>query len=257
MNVKQLKIVLAPLQDSKELSENGYLCLNVIGLMKGVYKDNPPPHLNRVSYVNAWSYRHDYEGRDFTSASNGYMHNLETYKNRVFNKLKKLLTDNDPDKIAIIGIENPIDGYCFRYLFYTFLVRHMYFYLPDYRVTDLKIQNGISMDEFWKIAYTDIYWKHREVNITIEEAEKVLSENEFRFAKTMPTNPHWYTLRKTWKDWNKFADIINLIRVKGTPIIAMNTMWRSLEIGDYVYWHLSCYDVAEDTDLLNRKPIKK
>ena len=89
--------------------------------------------MNRVSYVNAWSYRHDYEGRDFSSASNGYMYNLENFKDRVFNKIKKLLTESDTDKIAIIGINNPIDGYCFRYLFYTFFVRHMYFYLPDYK----------------------------------------------------------------------------------------------------------------------------
>ena len=33
-----------------------------------------------------------------------------------------------------------------------------------------------------------------------DEAARELLSKEYRFAKTMPQIPHWYTLRKNWPD---------------------------------------------------------
>ncbi len=42
-----------------------------------------------------------------------------------------------------------------------------------------------------------------------------LLSQEWVFAKTMPANPHWYTLRKTWADDGDFVRAVEAIRAHG------------------------------------------
>ena len=43
----------------------------------------------------------------------------------------------------------------------------------------------------------------------IDGVHDILEENKWVFAKTMPETPHFYTLRRTWRDEKEFESIIN------------------------------------------------
>src|SRR5262245_44065759 len=44
---------------------------------------------------------------------------------------------------------------------------------------------------------------------------ELLETAEWRFAKTMVHNPHWYTLRKTWARDEEFVWAVEQIRLRG------------------------------------------
>jgi hypothetical protein len=87
----------------------------------------------------------------------------------------------------------------------------------------------------------------------------------WRFARSMPQNPHWYTLRKTWENDDDFVTVVLFIRkygyverfpdpVKGWPYITM-------DIAGFHYWSMGC-PIGDkdtytywDTILINRKPL--
>ena len=47
------------------------------------------------------------------------------------------------------------------------------------------------------------------------ELKEMLEGAHFRFAKSMPHLPHWYTLRETWKNETDFVDAVKKIRECG------------------------------------------
>jgi hypothetical protein len=48
-----------------------------------------------------------------------------------------------------------------------------------------------------------------------ERLAALLESAEWRFARTMPQNPHWYTLRKTWALDEDFVWAVEQIRLRG------------------------------------------
>lgn len=93
----------------------------------------------------------------------------------------------------------------------------------------------------------------------------LLETAQWTFARSMPQNPHWYTLRKRWENDDDFVAVVLFIRkygyverfpdpVKGWPYIQFNvngfkywTMGGPIgEKDTYGYW---------DTTLINRKPL--
>ena len=53
--------------------------------------------------------------------------------------------------------------------------------------------------------------------LSIDEFEQTCSlllSHPWRFAKTMPQNPHWYTLRKEWQD-SEFDLVVQTMRRVG------------------------------------------
>lgn len=79
-----------------------------------------------------------------------------------------------------------------------------------------------------------------------------VEEHEFQFAKTMATNPHWYTLRKTWAD-AEFAAFVIDIRRYGTIRYFGRWPYVHLDLGNFTYWTMG-YPV-EQTTLVNRKAL--
>ena len=68
--------------------------------------------------------------------------------------------------------------------------------------------------------------------------EKVLRNIEShrrRFAKTMPENPHSYTLRKDWID-KDFVDFVLFIRENGYTEKFNGQSYTYLNINGYKYW---------------------
>jgi hypothetical protein len=77
------------------------------------------------------------------------------------------------------------------------------------------------------------------------------------FARTMPKNPHWYTLRRQWENDNDFVFVVQFIRryglverfpdpVKGWPYIYF-------DLDGFHYWTMG--DELDATTLINRKPL--
>ena len=51
--------------------------------------------------------------------------------------------------------------------------------------------------------------EYPKVKITVENIKKAINKNKWIFAKTMPHNPHWYSLRKQWNNSIvKFEDLV-------------------------------------------------
>jgi hypothetical protein len=84
------------------------------------------------------------------------------------------------------------------------------------------------------------------------------------FAKTMPHNPHEYTLRRAWERDGDFVPVVQFIRFYGYverfPDPANGWPYVMMKVGRFKYWTMG--DRCEpgpygpgDTILINRKPL--
>jgi hypothetical protein len=95
----------------------------------------------------------------------------------------------------------------------------------------------------------------------------LLANHPWKYARSMPQNPHYYTLRWHWPNDAEFVWVVRMIRawgfverwpdaVKGWPYIKLN-------IGDWSYWTMGdkcdpepyCLDGKDNTILINRKSL--
>jgi hypothetical protein len=97
----------------------------------------------------------------------------------------------------------------------------------------------------------------------LARVQALLEAHEWRFAKTMPHNPHWYTLRKTWENDQDFIDVVHFIRAHGFQEVyppGSKNRYTVCVLGGFKYWTMGfpCkpgpYNPAYDTILINRKP---
>ncbi len=92
---------------------------------------------------------------------------------------------------------------------------------------------------------------------TLDSIRAVLERAEWRFAKTMPENPHWYTLRKAWTDDGAFVEAVEFIRRHGVveryPDPEKGRKYIVLILGEHKYWTMGW--PVEKTILINRKPV--
>lgn len=63
-----------------------------------------------------------------------------------------------------------------------------------------------------------------------------LNSCKWIFAKTMPDNPHWYTLRKDVEDEKVFDLLVQYIRDFGTKEKYGKTWYKKLDINGFKYW---------------------
>ncbi len=82
---------------------------------------------------------------------------------------------------------------------------------------------------------------------------------EYRFAKTMPENPHWYTLRKTWTDDAAFVEAVEFIREFGYSEIYKKSKYTMFNLNGYKYWTMGApinkRDGSPCTILINKAKI--
>lgn len=89
--------------------------------------------------------------------------------------------------------------------------------------------------------------------------QTLLEAAEWVFAKTMPKNPHHYTLRWTWPSDEDFVWAVVTLRRLGE----VERWWRKdyivINLNGYKYWTMGApigpapYDRQRDTILINRK----
>ncbi len=84
----------------------------------------------------------------------------------------------------------------------------------------------------------------------------LLASHPFRVAKTMPKNPHEYTLKHEWADVGSavFEDVVRMIREHGYTEWFGGYPWRMLDANGFKFWsYYSSY--VEEVIVLNRKPL--
>ena len=98
-----------------------------------------------------------------------------------------------------------------------------------------------------------------------DRVAKLLQQQEWIFAKTMPENPHHYTLRRKWASDAEFVWTVELIRRHGYRQKYGKSSYTVLDVGDHFYWTMGWPIGSSDwgwdrlnkagTILINRKPI--
>lgn len=81
------------------------------------------------------------------------------------------------------------------------------------------------------------------------ELQKLLSSAQFKFAKTMPWLPHYYTLKDTW-DSEKFKEAVVAIRTLGESRKFGKRQFIYYDFNGNTYWTMG--DTLENTILINR-----
>lgn len=90
---------------------------------------------------------------------------------------------------------------------------------------------------------------------TITYLDSIFSSQEWIFAKTMPDNPHWYTLRRKWNDDPLFDQAVSLIRKCGYRKKFGKTWYTQININEHFYWTMGA--AIDKTILINRAKIDK
>lgn len=85
-----------------------------------------------------------------------------------------------------------------------------------------------------------------------QETCGLLLRHPWRFAKTMPHNPHWYTLRKEWRD-EEFVRVVQTMRRVGYTEYYQGRRYTMFNVNNMKYWTMGA--PLRETILINRKVI--
>ena len=80
--------------------------------------------------------------------------------------------------------------------------------------------------------------------------------DRYYFAKTMPDNPHWYTLRREWASDEEFVYAAAKCQEYGVTTRWWNRAYRQLALNGYYYWTVGEWPQRrppEEESLINRK----
>lgn len=83
-----------------------------------------------------------------------------------------------------------------------------------------------------------------------QEAREFVAASRWRFAKSMPRIPHFYTLRKDAKSDEEFVAFVLFIRSHGYDDSFFSRTFRYLDLDGWQYWTMGC--VKDATILINR-----
>lgn len=82
---------------------------------------------------------------------------------------------------------------------------------------------------------------------------KEITSKSYRFAKTMPNNPHYYSLKKEWDNESNFFKACQYIKDNGKVEFYKGYPYTVLYIEKYKYWTMD--KIIKDTVLINRAKI--
>jgi len=71
-----------------------------------------------------------------------------------------------------------------------------------------------------------------------ERLAHLLESAAWRFARTMPQNPHWYTLRETWARDEDFVWAVEQIRLRGYRHQFQGHWYVQFDLNAFVYWSM-------------------
>lgn len=87
-------------------------------------------------------------------------------------------------------------------------------------------------------------------DVTFEGVGRALESHRWIYARTMPDNPHEYTLRRDWQE-DEFLIVVQYIREHGYQTRYQGRLYTQLDVNDHYYWTMGA--PLEKTVLINRK----
>lgn len=90
-------------------------------------------------------------------------------------------------------------------------------------------------------------------NKDFERVAELLESHRWIYAKTMPENPHHYTLRKEWGNEEDFIFVVNYIRQHGYKAYFKGRAYIQLDLNGQFYWTMGA--PIPQTILINRKDL--
>ncbi len=87
----------------------------------------------------------------------------------------------------------------------------------------------------------------------LQHVNSLINSAKWIFAKTMPQNPHWYTLHKDWENRSDFIGVVEFIREHGYAGYYGRTKYMYLNINGFKYWTMGA--AASATTLINRAKL--
>ncbi len=91
--------------------------------------------------------------------------------------------------------------------------------------------------------------------LTHAEVGRWLEARRWVFAKSRPTNPHSYTLRREFGDEEIFERVVEHIREFGQPYPWWGSIYLQYVSGDHAYWTMGAR--PQETVLVNRKSLEQ
>jgi len=88
-----------------------------------------------------------------------------------------------------------------------------------------------------------------------ETVHRLLDNAFFKFANSMPKNPHEYSHRETWENDSYFCDVVLFIRKNGIEERFFKTSFIYYYYNGYKYWTMGnpiSYEDKSKTFILNR-----
>lgn len=242
--IKNLEIITSSFKEIERLLENNYIPVSVVGKVYGNYKSKDK--VERIRGLNTFRNYHNERARDYLACYLLYQDNLKRIGlDRITSTFIKLSVIHNKTKIALCGhgIEQ---GFCYRHILRDFLTSN------NVPVTKNEKIDTEFQKELWR---HDEYKSRGHFNLTNEFVGQRLEQCNWVFAKTMPNNPHTYTLRKDMKDDQLFLKLVSHIRYFGELEIFEGVMYRVFYYNNYRYWEHPCDTKNEDVDLINRAII--
>jgi len=90
--------------------------------------------------------------------------------------------------------------------------------------------------------------------MTHQEIGQLLEQQRYKFARTMPWHPHWYTLKDTWTDGDEYRSVIEWILENGEMRVwGKQKPRRYFDYGEWRYWPMTTN--PDESILLNRAKI--
>ena len=95
------------------------------------------------------------------------------------------------------------------------------------------------------------------MTITKDEARKIISRFKWKFAKSMPTIPHYYTVKNTKNDRDAadYEKLYNYIFENHYIRYFYGKPFKYVDIDDYTYWIMT--DDIRESIIINRAKIKE
>ena len=87
---------------------------------------------------------------------------------------------------------------------------------------------------------------------TLYRTAEQLESATYRFAKTMPHRPHWYTIRRTWRGSEAFTKCATTIRTHGEPDWFQGRKYTELRLNGHAYCTMDALTPGQTT-VINRK----
>ena len=252
------KIVLATFSDMGELQRREIPCVSAIGKPYGdSYKEHTDYYTIEGIQTNYGMFMHTIRIKDYRASHKLYVDNLNRFGlESLVETLENICTAEASDTVAFIGTSGS------RYFDYRYILAD---YFKDCGAEILEWDaiepcqpvSQKTMETQRKFWTEDLYLSRGHFNLTDDTAGSVLEGMDWNFAKTMPTNPHFWSVRRDFKQGDEaYLGIVKHIRCFGTMEKFGGLVYRCWDWNGHRYWTCPTDIEDEDCDLINRKVIK-